>query len=490
MMTRLSGNLAHTMLRIAALAVPGSLRRPWLAEWHGELFQILRDHDSEGPFRDSPVGFALGAFQDAIWMRGHCLDAKLCVSPALLNSRRCLGVLGIISAATILASLAIPALRRQILPAPFQGPRNLAILSLNASLIDSDLEVYGGTYQSWRGSNNPDIIGTVYYQPTVAVLQAGTQTNELMMAWANDVSPLFATELIASAIHMARRSNAVPLILSHDLWESQFAGDLHAVGRSVQIAGKPAIIVGVAPQWAADLPGSIAAWAIESPEAMSVIENRRFAYGYVLARTPIAFDLRHRRSSLIMHGTDRGTNLEVVPLTALASEHRRGPLLTFLRALGVAALLMPVILVIWPIKSTPFRSFRITNVKFLALLSTKLALVMPLVYCIPLGIATLFACGSPDTVICLQAVATYAAGPIAVYWCLHDQSQRCPNCLRLLTNPAHVGESSRSFLAWSGTELICKDGHGLLHVPDYPTSWYPGGRWLSLDMSWQHLFQS
>ena len=76
----------------------------------------------------------------------------------------------------------------------------------------------------------------------------------------------------------------------------------------------------------------------------------------------------------------------------------------------------------------------------------------------------------------------------AFRWALRDQRQRCPVCLRLLSNPAHVGEASRNFLAWNGTELICAEGHGLLHIPELPTSWFSTQRWLYLDPSWSALF--
>ena len=48
--------------------------------------------------------------------------------------------------------------------------------------------------------------------------------------------------------------------------------------------------------------------------------------------------------------------------------------------------------------------------------------------------------------------------------------------------------SSRNFLAWNGTELICAGGHGLLHIPELPTSWFSTQRWLYLDASWGSLF--
>jgi hypothetical protein len=74
-------------------------------------------------------------------------------------------------------------------------------------------------------------------------------------------------------------------------------------------------------------------------------------------------------------------------------------------------------------------------------------------------------------------------------WLLIDQRRRCPVCLRILTNPTRIGHASRTFLEWYGTELICRKGHGLLHIPEIPGSCYGPQRWLYLDPSWRSLFE-
>lgn len=57
-----------------------------------------------------------------------------------------------------------------------------------------------------------------------------------------------------------------------------------------------------------------------------------------------------------------------------------------------------------------------------------------------------------------------------------------------MTHPVEVGQPSRIFLAWNGTELACERGHTLLHIPEIPTSWFGAQRWVCLDGSWQFLF--
>ncbi len=77
---------------------------------------------------------------------------------------------------------------------------------------------------------------------------------------------------------------------------------------------------------------------------------------------------------------------------------------------------------------------------------------------------------------------------LAYRWVFIDQRQRCPECLRLLTHPMHIGQPSRIFLEWYGTEFVCMKGHGLLHVPETPTISFATQRWVHLDPSWSVLF--
>ncbi|HUE03673.1 MAG TPA: hypothetical protein VMR62_29215 [Bryobacteraceae bacterium] len=74
---------------------------------------------------------------------------------------------------------------------------------------------------------------------------------------------------------------------------------------------------------------------------------------------------------------------------------------------------------------------------------------------------------------------------LAFRWALRDQRRRCPVCLRLLTNPVTVGQRASWFLEWNCTELICPRGHGMLYIPENPTSWFAAPRWLYVDSSWR-----
>ena len=78
---------------------------------------------------------------------------------------------------------------------------------------------------------------------------------------------------------------------------------------------------------------------------------------------------------------------------------------------------------------------------------------------------------------------------IAVSWGFTDQLQRCPSCMRSLRGSARMGPPSWSLLDSNATEEMCDRGHGLLHQPEWQTSWFENARWLQLDSTWRELFR-
>ena len=84
----------------------------------------------------------------------------------------------------------------------------------------------------------------------------------------------------------------------------------------------------------------------------------------------------------------------------------------------------------------------------------------------------------------------YILGTMAVlFWSLADQRARCRVCLRLLCFPVRIGCPGCLLLDWSGTELLCTEGHGVLHVPHMAPSWdEDADHWIALDDSWKELF--
>jgi hypothetical protein len=128
---------------------------------------------------------------------------------------------------------------------------------------------------------------------------------------------------------------------------------------------------------------------------------------------------------------------------------------------------------------SPTRAARLHRWLFLGI---KVALILPIVFCGTLDLGPIIASAG------IRPQATLIGYVLVFRWALIDQRRRCPVCLDLLTNPIRIGQPSHIMLDWYGTELMCSKGHGLLHVPETPTSSYSTQRWLQLDSSWKSLF--
>lgn len=81
----------------------------------------------------------------------------------------------------------------------------------------------------------------------------------------------------------------------------------------------------------------------------------------------------------------------------------------------------------------------------------------------------------------------FSVAPLS--WAIYDQQRRCRICLQRLGTPIQIGAPGYVLLDWSGTEMVCPDGHGVLYLPDSQANWLERDRWDNLDDSWADLFR-
>lgn len=90
----------------------------------------------------------------------------------------------------------------------------------------------------------------------------------------------------------------------------------------------------------------------------------------------------------------------------------------------------------------------------------------------------------PNTSELFQIIFFVIFALLGLRWAFLDQEQRCKQCFHSLGTPARVGRPSHNLLEWNGTELTCKQGHGLLSVPEMETSWCQSSQWVDLNSQW------
>ncbi len=105
------------------------------------------------------------------------------------------------------------------------------------------------------------------------------------------------------------------------------------------------------------------------------------------------------------------------------------------------------------------------------------------------GASSITMLGGANGLVAVSAWLFVMGSTGALTWSIADQRQRCRVCLKRLGMAAHVGCPGCLLLDWAGTELVCVEGHGMLHVPEMAACWQDPDKWTFLDESWQELFE-
>jgi hypothetical protein len=492
--------ICRLLLRSASMLVPDRRRAEWLAEWKAELWQVLRsqedcrDYATGGASTHTvPAAFCLGAFQDAWWLRQNSARIVARSLPRHGSPAMCLLSLAGWTAASLLLALCLPTARKAILPVPYPDADNLVLISSGGASMSPLPSIRLDDYRSWQTSTRPLFTELAYYQPLLKRVHISPhRTTELSIVRAS--ANLFDLLKFPSFASKAQQQSQPlqGLILSESAWREYFDADPAIAGRVVEVAGLRVRIAGLLPQDRWRLPGRADAWMVADESHIDSLPPN--SKGFVLAAMrPSAFPYGSsgQHWMTVYRANGDSEKFECVSL----AEQTRQPFSMYLFTLFIAVLALPATTPL-PLGEYPARAERLgwdVRGRRWLFLAAKLALILPLVYFASIDLAygdiaaRLHSVG-PISAQYLHLASSFLGLLFAFRWALRDQRGRCPVCLRLLTNPARVGEASRNFLAWNGTELICAGGHGLLHIPEIPTSWFSTQRWLYLDPSWSSLF--
>jgi hypothetical protein len=482
------------LLRCAALLAPAHQRREWWKEWSAELWYVWQQTNRASGITPAGLaevaGFCRGAFADAFWLRRfYPRLSSLSSALSLASPVRCILLLAGLVAATLLLALRLPDARNALQPLPNRGMTKTLLIARYGFSEAQFPTVRLEEYREWQVSTHAFFSELAFYQPaTKRVRIAPHKTVEMRVArgTANllDLLHVPAALRIAGASANTGRAATLPsIVLSEAVWRERFRADPSIVGRIIQVAGEDAIVSSVVPDAYWQLPGNLDAWIFYRDQRVQMLPPD--TRGFVLAHQRDSASTRVFRGPWRLSVPNSLGQYDVFVCTPVAARGPQ-PFSSFIVVLVLAILALPATTSLplgeYPAKhgSQPI-SIRLRRWIFLLV---KILLVVPAVYLATLDLAYLSAG------FLVQIAFPFAGCLFALRWVLRDQRQRCPVCLRLLKNPARVGQPSRNFLAWNGTELMCEAGHGLLHVPEIATSWFSTQRWLYLDPSWQSLFSA
>ena len=482
------------MLGSASLLVPAEQRAEWFREWRGELWHVRHACTTAG--KDSWRGerevtaFCLGAFQDALCLRRAGRQPWAPFAAMDGTPRQCMLILSCALAASYAIALLLPGVRAERSLWPRKVNPNLVLIQQEGSSDNSRPTIAPGVFRSWEGRRQKYFDGFAFYrldrEAVSAETIAGRTAAKFEWGVGRASSNLFT--LLGLPVEFADPSAApggmTAVILSEKVWKRDFAADEHIAGVELRLGQRMVRIAGVAPDGSLSLPGRVDIWELV-PDA----DAGSGAAGYLVAHLTAAG--KAEMWTQCVHITANGPNDSEEDFLGVSLEEWKPPTMTvYLFSLMLALLALPAITSVSmgeysvnPRRTTwPGRLYR------WSFLSAKIALLLPVIYFISMDLAYGCTTFGRERAVYIQLVSTFGMCLFGLRWVLKDQRQRCPVCVCRVAHPAQVGQASRTFLDWNGTEMMCMGGHTLLHVPSLPTSWFGAQRWLYLDTSWSFLF--
>jgi hypothetical protein len=474
-----SAEVAHVLVWLASGIVSSSDRREWTAEWKAELCHVCRSRACD------PIRFTVGAFQDAFWIRSDDVRSRMLALFPRGSAMRRFAELLFLAAVGLLLCICLPRARRAFSAAVSATPPNLVTISSDGYEGTQFPSIAISDYREWKADASRLFTEVAFCRPVVRRIDLDHHRPV-------NLAVAIASENLLRVLDVPDVPRGSPafrgreLFLTESAWRLHFHADPRLRGTTAVIGGSPVVIAGILPDRGWHLPGQIQAFLIENSHQLDSLPSG--ADGFVFARLrnsafPAGGDGWH---FLFEERNDGVFQFECVPFAYIW----RQPISIFLFALLAACIALPATTAmrLGDYPDHHGRARRGVSLRRWAFLLMKFVLVVLIAGSWSFALAYAGAAVGSSTSLYIQLGTAFPGLLCAFRWTLHDQRSRCPVCLRLLSNPARVGQPSCNFLAWCGTEWICQSGHGLLHIPELPTCWFSTQRWLCLDASWASLF--
>jgi len=484
------------LLRTASLLVPKPARADWYQEWYAEIWHWLHFLAESGRLNSQSVleimRHCWGAFPDAAWHRFDQKKATRAFEEVPRSARFCLGAIGGAFLFLFLVTGLAPTIRSCFRPLPFYQPNRLAYLSFQSNFAQYEEETLFDNAKDWSTtSKTSEAVAAYSWHPVVVKVPDG-----MVRDIGARVSPNFF-EVLGNKAALGRVF--VPgdetactncALITHHLWRTEFHSDRNIVGKTITVNDRPRTVIGVLPENFVFIFPEVSVW--ELPHWGVTTHNLGGRTGAVLRMKP--------RATLADAGDEfrnfaRRQGYDRPQMESFVSRAHQGARLYLF--FSVLSLFGGIALGSSRLGGAKTRKLKLSwrySSRWWGFFAAKTFLLLAICFVGALeitGRVSVMMTGSVHPLVGPFSTWLFlVTAMITLSWSLHDQSRRCRFCLKRLGNEASVGMASYLFLGWWGTELVCSDGHGMLHVPEMKSSWQEFDQWVSLDESWKPLFET
>lgn len=487
----------QSLIWLASWILPARQRLGWRERWTTQAWHWCQFLAENGQLnRDKKIElarFCWSAFPAAFWLRFDRQEFRRRTDRLRRSPSACLLAIGLAVVVVVLFSGIVPALKA-LISSPIPDPNHVYVISLNGKFRRVRSETLLDLAAAWKGSKLMKNVAAFSWGATTMV--APKRTIPIL---SGQVAPDFFEVLDLNAA-LGRTFHAGDengcggcVVLGRELWRLQFHSDPSIIGRKVVVDGFPRTVIGVLPANFHLLAPEISAWTLldsGTPSFTNFVER----IGAV-ARVRPGVTARQVEADLADRTENAGYILpaSLLVVTSGRDEMRR---YAFSYLLFVLLVMASAMLIVYARADTGVGRSPLTvadRLRWWSFLVAKTILLLAftgmLAWTTVRGLSVyLFGSVQPMTNgVGLWLFMILSIAPLS--WTIRDQQRRCRVCLRRLGTPIPIGAPGHVLLDWSGTEMVCPEGHGVLYLPDTMGNWLERDRWDNLDDSWAGLFK-